>query len=102
MNTNTEHIVDTTIYGIQKVNLDNKKRVFMPTEWRDLFSLGSWVYILPTSNYLILVPGHLYQQNLDIIAHAHRIDVTGRILIGDKLLDALGITMDTEVSLVGK
>ena len=48
MNTTTEYIVDTGIYGIHKVKPDHKKRIAIPTEWRELLSPGSDVHILYT------------------------------------------------------
>lgn len=97
-----EHIVDTRIYGIHKVKPDGKKRISIPTEWRELFKPNSLAHILHTWQYLFIIPAHLHQWSPDSIVHTHQIDDTWRILIGDKLLDAFDIQLSEQISLIGK
>ncbi len=102
MEKTTEDITDTTLYGIHTLKVDSKKRIFIPTEWRELLKSGDWVYMLYTWHYLIVAPDRSYQWNPDIIVYKHQIDASGRVLIGDKLLEGLDITMDIKVTVIGK
>jgi DNA-binding transcriptional regulator/RsmH inhibitor MraZ len=102
MNYTTEHIVDTTIYGIHKVKPDNKKRISIPTEWRELLRPGCFVHILNTWQYLMIVPEYLYKGDPDNIIHRQQISDDGRILIWNKFLDAFDIKIGKKVSLIGK
>ncbi len=97
-----EHIAEMRIYGIHKVNPDNKKRITIPMEWRVLLKPKSVANILYTWQCLIIIPAYLHQWDPDSIVHKHTIDNTGRILIGDKLLNAFDIKMINQVSLIGK
>ena len=103
MNHSTEKITETTaIYGIQKVKMDGKKRIAIPTKWRELLKPGSYVHILNTWHYLIIIPKHLHTSDPDSIVHEYQIENNGRVLIWKALLKAFGIEMDREVFLIGK
>jgi MraZ protein len=94
-------------------NLDPKKRLTIPSEWRDALGNPSYIYVMPsaTDECLELVPVELMErtlqqyQNADIFdeeadadaqaiaqfAQMLKVDAAGRIRIGDNLLGHAGI-----------
>ena len=115
---NTERTVrERTVSGLVDTfrhSLDPKKRLTIPSEWRDALGNPSYIYVMPsaTEECLELVPVELMErmvaqyQNADlfddeadadaqaIAAHAQmlKVDSAGRIRIGDDLLSHAGIT----------
>ena len=103
--------------------LDEKKRLTIPSEWRDAMGMGSddreYVYVFPneTDDCLDLVPMREMRKiiedidNSDILennpiatalaqnAQMLKVDSAGRIRIGDDLLEFAGIRGD--VTLIG-
>lgn len=102
-------LVDTFCHS-----LDDKKRLTIPSEWRDALSDPDYVYVLPsaTEDCLELVPVEMMERMLEsyqsadlfddeadadaqaIAANAQmlKVDSAGRIRIGDRLLSHAGIT----------
>ena len=94
-------------------NLDPKKRLTIPSEWRDALGNPAYIYVMPSANEdcLELVPAELMERTLlqyqsaDIFdeeadadaqaiaqfAQMLKIDAAGRIRIGDNLLSHAGI-----------
>lgn len=94
--------------------LDPKKRLTIPSEWRDALGNPTYVYIMPspTEDCLELIPVELMERTLAryqdadlfdddadadaqaIAAHSQmlKVDAQGRIRIGDGLLSHAGIT----------
>lgn len=93
--------------------LDPKKRLTIPSEWRDALGNPTYVYIMPspTEDCLELIPVELMERTLAryqdadlfdddadadaqaIAAHSQmlKVDAQGRIRIGDELLSHAGI-----------
>lgn len=93
--------------------LDPKKRLTIPSEWRDALGNPKYVYVMPspTDDCLELIPVELMERTLAryqeadlfdddadadaqaIAAHSQmlKVDVQGRIRIGDELLMHAGI-----------
>lgn len=102
-------------------SLDPKKRLTIPSEWRDALGLPDYVYVMPsaTENCLELVPVELMERTLaryqdadlfdaDADADAQaiaqyaqmlKVDSAGRIRIGDALLQHAGIV--SGVTMIG-
>ena len=101
--------------------LDPKKRLTIPSEWRDALKNPEYVYVLPsaTEECLELIPAELMERMLlryqeadffdddadadaqAIAAHAQmlKVDSAGRIRIGDNLLAHAGI--QSGVTMIG-
>lgn len=101
--------------------LDPKKRLTIPSEWRDALGDPKYVYIMPspTDDCLELIPVELMERTLAryqeadlfdddadsdaqaIAAHSQmlKVDAQGRIRIGDELLVHAGIT--SGVTMIG-
>ena len=102
-------------------SLDEKKRLTIPSEWRDALGMPSYVYVMPsaTEECLELVPVELMERTLEsyqsadlfdddadadaqaIAANAQmlKVDSAGRIRIGDRLLAHARIT--SGVTMIG-
>lgn len=76
MHTPTKEINDINTYGTHRAKIDSKRRISIPTEWRTLFKPESWIYILHTSDYLVLVPSEFYKIDPDHISLKPQIDKT--------------------------
>lgn len=107
-------LVDTFYHS-----LDPKRRLTLPSEWRDALGTPDYVYVVPdaTKECLNLVPQEQMRRELDALqstsvlendeeatalaqcAQMLRVDKAGRIRIGDLLLDFASIT--GKVTLVG-
>lgn len=95
-------------------NLDPKKRLTIPSEWRDALGNPTYIYVMPSASEecLELVPAELMERTLqqyqsaDIFdeeadadaqaiaqfAQMLKVDAAGRIRIGDNLLAHAGIS----------
>ena len=102
-------------------SLDPKKRLTIPSEWRDALGMPDYVYVMPSASErcLELVPVELMERTLsryqeadlfdaDADAEAQaiaqyaqmlKVDSAGRIRIGDALLRHAGIT--SGVTMIG-
>ena len=117
-------VVKQTVNGLVDTfchNLDPKKRLTIPSEWRDALGNPAYIYVMPSpcEDCLELLPAELMErivqqyQSADIFdeeadadaqaiaqfAQMLKVDAAGRIRIGDNLLSHAGIT--GSVTMVG-